>query len=97
MNVLIKKADERIIEGIGPNSRMVNAHFHAKTAGEDYWYLLVGTPSERGGIKMDLKIKKHRQRAMPCLVTASPLKYQNPIRNLWPCSIIKRQLQFEQR
>lgn len=58
MNVLIKKADERIIEGIGPNSRMVNAHFHAKTAGEDYWYLLVGTPSERGGIKMDLKIKK---------------------------------------
>ncbi len=58
MNVLIKKADERIIEGIGPNSRMVNAHFHTKTAGENYWYLLVGTPAERGGIKMDLKIKK---------------------------------------
>ncbi|MBK8699347.1 MAG: hypothetical protein IPN29_07275 [Saprospiraceae bacterium] len=58
MRLRIKVDDKIILQGIGPGSRMVHAKFHAKTKDENYWYLLVGTPDERGGIKLDVKVKK---------------------------------------
>ena len=41
-----------ILEGKLPGYTVVDAEFHANTAGDNYWFLYVGKPDARGGIKL---------------------------------------------
>ena len=43
-----------ILRGSQDDYSVVEAHFHARTAGENYWFLFVGEPDHRGGIDVNL-------------------------------------------
>lgn len=46
--------DHVVLRGSNADFSVVNAYFHAKTAGENYWFLKVGEPEHRGGIDINL-------------------------------------------